>query len=175
MGAPDRVPSEEHDALNPPVIPCFKILKQGRRLPQITPEIGWEGFKISANGEGGFKVTKDGDFTLYILPDGYCEIPATPRNKAKLEILLKPMPVYAMQMIKVTDGDGKEIEVPARDPETNKVLYTDKLLRTDPPVYRRANAQRSFDSAKESTADYVRPWLRQFVSVPGAIMEQVEG
>jgi hypothetical protein len=156
MAAPDRINSEEHDALHPPVIPAFWIPRGGKRLQGMTSQIGWEGFRIVPGGEGGWKVVKDGDFTLYICEDGYCEIPMTPKNKLRFELMSKPMPV------------------PARDPETNKVLFTDKLIRTDPPAFRRAAALRTFDP-KKSEVDYIRPWLRQFVQVPGAIMEPVEG
>jgi hypothetical protein len=174
VAAPDRVSSEEHDALHPPVIPAFWIPRGGKRMQGMTSQIGWEGFRIVTGGEGGWKVVKDGDFTIYICEDGYCEIPATPKNKAKFEGLSKPMPVYAMQMEAGQDGEGNEIQVPARDPETGKPLYTDKLLRTEPPAFRRAAALRTFDP-KKSEVDYIRPWLRQFVQVPGAIMEPVEG
>lgn len=173
MAAPERVPMEEHDALNPPVIPCFlNSVRPGRKLAGITPQIGWEGFKIIPGGDG-YKVMRDPDFTLYILEDGYCEIPGTPFNKKKLEVLLKPTQVFAPQKTKVMGGDEKEVEVVARD-EAGKVIYTDKLLREEPPVFRRAAAVRTFDP-KESTVDYVRPWLRPFVNVPGAHMEPIQG
>lgn len=176
MPAPDRVISEEHDALNPPVIPCFlNAVKPGRRLAGVTPMTGFEGFKIVPGSEGGFKVIRDQDFTLYILEDGYCEIPATKKNQQKLEKFLKPTQVFARKMQKVTDEAGGEIETAVRDPETGKVVYdTSKVLRTEEPVFRLAAGKRAFDSKKDSKVDYVRPWLRPFVSVPGAIMEPLE-
>ena len=172
MASPDRVMTEEHDALHPPVIPAFYLPPGGKRLQGITSQTGWEGFRIVPGGEGGWKVVKDGDFTMYLDHDGYCEIPATPKNKAKFEALSKPQPVYAMKMVPSKDADGNDIEVPERD-ENGKVVFTDKLIRTEPARFRKAAALRTFD-AKESTVDYIRPWLRAFVQVPGAIMEPME-
>ncbi len=172
---PDRVVTEEYDILNVPVIPCFRIHRnRSGRVGGVVFEVGWDGIRIVPNDDGnGYKAKVDKNFTLAILPDGYCEIPATKRNKERLELVSNPIQHMRMKMKPEKQDDGRgslrEVMVPDLTPE-GKPQYTDEVDHVEPPSYKKARMRRMFDAAKDATVDLVRPWLKQFVSVPGAIM-----
>lgn len=76
----------EYEEINPPVIPCF--FKVHKRLSSSIAQSGWEMWKVHMKN-GKWAVGKTNNQMLYICPDGYCEIPATPNNKKRLEILVE--------------------------------------------------------------------------------------
>lgn len=173
MGAPDRELREEHSTLNPPVIPAFFTLpKRGKMSGPIT-QTGWEGFKIVRDEDNGdWKCKRTQDFTLTILADGYCEIPDTKANRAKFEKLCQPVMLMKPKMKTVTTPDQREVEVPEKD-ANGRIVYTDQPLREEPAQFRRAKGRRIFNSREDSAVDMVRPWLRQFVDVPDATLEEI--
>lgn len=171
---PDRVVAEEYDALNVPVIPCFRLFQnRAGKVGGVVFELGWEGIKIIPKEDGGYAGKIDKNFTLAILPDGYCEIPDTKRNREKLEIMLKPVTHRRLKtrIEKQEDirGHMREVAVPDLTPE-GKPQYTDEVDRVEPAAFKRARSRRQFDPTKDSVVDLVRPWLKQFVAVPGAVM-----
>ncbi len=176
MGAPERQISEEYLTKNPPVIPCQMAIrgKFGNRASGKTTQVGWQGYRIFMDEEiQDWKCKPDNNFTLTILADGYCEIPATKKNLAKLELACKPQKKYALKMKKTVDSaTGEEIEVVDRD-EKGKLQYTSKVIGEEPAMFRKLSAMRQFNPKKDVDVDMVRPWLRQFVQVPEAIMNEV--
>ncbi|HLP30668.1 MAG TPA: hypothetical protein VK150_04855 [Geothrix sp.] len=172
---PDRVVAEEYDALNVPVIPCFRIHRnRSGKVGGVVFEVGWEGIRIVPGEDGaGYKAKIDKNFTLAILADGYCEIPATRRNKERLELVLNPIKHMKLKLKPEKQDDGRggyrEVMVPDLTSE-GKAHYTDEVDHIEPPSYRKARSRRQFDAQRDSTVDLVRPWLKQFVSVPGATM-----
>ncbi len=172
---PDRVVAEEYDALNVPVIPCFRIHRnRSGKVGGVVFETGWEGIRIVPNEDAnGYKARIDKNFTLAILADGYCEIPATKRNKERLELVTQAITHYRLKQKPEKQDDGRggmrEVMVPDLDAK-GKPQYTEEVDHVEPASYRKARSRRQFDPVKDSTVDLVRPWLKQFVSVPGAVM-----
>lgn len=172
---PARVVADEYDTLNVPVIPCRKVINnRSKMLGAPAFEVGWEGVKIVPNEDegGGFKAKIDKNFTLAILEDGYCEIPKTKRNEAKLDLLTKPIvhKKIKMKVVQQDNGRGGTVDVKIPDLLDGKVQYTDEDDFTEPPSYVRLKSRRQFDPTKDSRVDLVRPWLKKFVSVPDAVM-----
>jgi hypothetical protein len=171
---PERELADEYETLNVPVIPCRKrIDNRSRRLGAPAFEIGWEGVKIVPGEDGGYKAKVDKNFTLTILEDGYCEIPSTPKNREKLELLLKEVTHYKVKMKEVIQTDERNVDrkvmVPDLD-ERGKAQYTDLVDRVDPPAFVKLKSRRQFDAQTDSRVDLVRPWLKPFVTVPSAVM-----
>lgn len=171
MPVAEREISEEHSLLNPPVIPAFfNIQRRAGRLSGPITQTGWEGFKITQDEDGRYKLKRTSEFTLHILADGYCEIPDTKANRAKLERLCQEQIHHKVKMEKHTTDDMREVELPVKDAD-GRLVYTEEIERKEPAQFRRAKGRRSFDAKNDSTVDLVRPWLRQFVNVPDAILE----
>lgn len=76
---------------NMPVILCRRYVPHARTY--LLFDAGWEGLKKAVRGGSG-RWEIDLDFQLRIEVDGLCAIPDTKNNRAKLEIVSKPIVSY---------------------------------------------------------------------------------
>jgi hypothetical protein len=187
MPAPEKTYDAEFYEIEPPVIPVKFTRPKGKGNPGPISMKGFEGFEVirGGSGRGKYRVMKSGYFTLKVLGDGYAEVPATDANREKLKILSKPMiekATYDRSVSRDLDDPNKfwfKDKNGVRKILNKKALENGDIRKISlekeiPPNVTPLNGKRKFDMSKVKDAELcerVRPWLLEFVKVPGALME----
>jgi len=187
MPAPEKTYNSDFYEVEPPVIPVKFNRAKTRGKPGPMSEQGFEGFELmkGMNGRSKYRVMKTGDFTLKILGDGYAEIPDTPYNRVKLAIQSKPMiekPTYNRPI----KGDVADDSITwFRNKDGELEILTAKSLKDGdirivcrggkrPARVKPLKGKREFnmrDVKQAELCERVRPWLKDFINVNGALME----
>jgi len=187
MPAPEKTYNSEFYEVEPPVIPVKFNRAKTRGKPGPMSVQGFEGFELikGVSGRSKYRVIKTGEFTLKVLGDGYAEIPDTPYNRAKLGVLSKSTtekPTYNRPIVKDKvdperiwfrnkDGELKILDEKAiKDGDIRIVGRGGKIPAHVKPL----KAKREFDMRNVKDAELcerVRPWLKDFINVNGALME----
>jgi len=185
MPTPERKFTDEFFNTNPPVIPVKVARPKGKGTPSTLSIKGFEGFKLIEVGDD-WAVAKTSRFTLKYLADGYAEVPATEKNKAKLAKMLKPtktLPTYDRGVsvdkhnpeklwFKNNKGVDQVLDEKALDDGDIRLIHRGTEI---PAIVTKLKSLKNFDvkdsrSKDSHLAQLVRPWLRQFVKVDGAQM-----
>lgn len=184
MPQPEKRFSPDFYDVNPPVIPVRFKRPKGKGKAGTISSKGFELFKLIKAGNGKWACIKESmQATIKILGDGYAEIPATDHNRKLLAILSKPMKVKATYDRGVSKSKNNEDGYNFRNNKGMIVPLTDEAIEKGeirvigrehvvPAIVEPLDSVREFDMKKGSDdVERVRPWLRDFITVPEAQME----
>jgi hypothetical protein len=116
---------------------------------------GWETWKIiPGDGPNQWQAVADPNGVVYVFPDGYCEIAATPNNIEKFKKLVKE---------RVADLEsGRRAAGFSVDKKGVKKQVHPSYI--EPPLFQKAAERRDLGLVKDGILhDLIRPWLRQFI------------